>query len=112
MPTRISEPSLNSAPTFHPQASSSASRSVRPCPVGRTTALVNVTSACCQLIPAPSLLFSFTLKATDGLMLTVVSSDLTLRNRPIQLLSYSVFSPKGAPAPTPTAHRSPIGVEK
>ena len=110
----MSEPSLNSAPTFQPQASSSASSSVKPSSRRRraTTALVSVASALCQLTPAPSEMLSFTLKATDGLTLIVFSSDLMPRKRPIQLLSYSVFRPKGAPTPSPTAQRSPIGAEK
>ena len=111
----MSEPSLNSAPTFQPHVSSSAFSSFNPVPsaAGPTTAaLVSVASTFCQLTPAPSEMLSFTLKATEGLTLIVVSSDLMPRKRPIQLLSYSVFKPNGAPTPSPTAHRSPIGAEK
>src|SRR4029434_3921920 len=109
----MSVPSLNRAPTFQPQVSSSAFSSLNPGVAGPiNAALVRVASSLCQFTPAPREILSVTLKATEGVTLTVVTSDLIPRKRPIQLLSYSVLSPNGAPTPSPTAQRSPIGAEK
>ena len=54
------------------------------------------------LMPAPTENISFTFHATEGLMFTVMTSDLIAWNRPTQPESHSVVSPNGAPSPTPT----------
>src|SRR5262245_1276345 len=59
------------------------------------------------LMPPPTENISLIFQATDGLMFTVMSSDLIAWNRPTQPASHSVVKPNGAPTPIP-AHSSGV----
>ena len=62
------------------------------------------------MTPSPSATLSLAFHDTAGLTLIVLISDLSPWKRPIQPLSYSVTSPKGAFTPTPTDHCLSSGI--
>src|SRR5262245_40506287 len=103
---RVSGVMVNIAPTFQPQAQSLALSVAMGCEVngnrGDTkTLLLSSASRYWALMPAPSDSHSFTFQPSDGLMLTVVTSDLIAWNWPTQGKSYSVLRPNGALTPIP-----------
>src|SRR5262245_332640 len=87
-------------PRLNPQPSSSASTEAMFVPA-TLVALVSVASIFCQLTPPAIETVSLTLKAIEGLIFIVLTSDLIAVSCPRQGKSYSVFRPNGALSATP-----------